>query len=265
MKTWHVPPKHHLTFNGLHSLVSLTIECYKNFHWYVTKRHIILTLHANRFNSSGTASGIYSGGNWFKPLPGHLFTNLRFVCFPVPSGKFQTNIILTTYNMIASFQVFSNPLFTQPPVQSIIHPASCPIHYSPSILSNPLFTQPPVQSIIHQASCAIHYSPSLLSNPLYTQPPVQSIIHPASCPIHYSPSLLSNPLLTQPPVQSIIHPDSCPIHYSPSILSNVYGGLFTPRVKRWSRKPDHWTPTTAKVKNTWIYISIPHTSLLRSA
>jgi hypothetical protein len=43
----------------------------------------------------------------------------------------------------------------------------------------------------------------------------------------------------------------------PSLLSNCYRGAFFRGVKRSGREADHSPPTSAKVKNMWMYTSTP--------
>jgi hypothetical protein len=43
----------------------------------------------------------------------------------------------------------------------------------------------------------------------------------------------------------------------PSLLSNGYRGLFPRNVKRPEREAAHSPPTSAEVKNTWVYTSTP--------
>ena len=43
----------------------------------------------------------------------------------------------------------------------------------------------------------------------------------------------------------------------PSLLLNGHQGLFPQQVEWPGSEADHWSPSTAKVKNGWIYTSIP--------
>jgi hypothetical protein len=43
----------------------------------------------------------------------------------------------------------------------------------------------------------------------------------------------------------------------PSLLSNGYQGALSPGVKGQGREADHSPPSSAEVKNMWIYTSIP--------
>jgi hypothetical protein len=47
----------------------------------------------------------------------------------------------------------------------------------------------------------------------------------------------------------VLGPTQSPIRWVPGALS--------PEVKRMGREADHWSPTSTKVKKTWIYISTP--------
>jgi hypothetical protein len=51
----------------------------------------------------------------------------------------------------------------------------------------------------------------------------------------------------------------------PSLLTNRYQGLFAPGVKRPWREADPSPPTSAEVKNTWIYTYTLYTFSWRSA